>query len=231
MDLLEGFDSVGEQPKKAVVMVGRMNPPTRGHYKVIDAMKSFIRQNPKLNLDAKPIVVVIEGAKSSKNKDKNPLTAEQRIAYMQASGHANGVTFLTAPSAVDAFEEVRRAGFETAVIAAGSDRAKNYMKMLEKYFTAKDGSTIKRQVVPGLDRDMDDEQDDGPEAMDRLLDAAEEGDSIPLSLVSGTLARRAAFQDKKKAFSYIVGLDKKPRLAVQMMTAIKKSMEAGDEST
>lgn len=228
MDLLEAFDSVGEQSKKAVVMVGRMNPPTRGHYKVIDAMKAFIRENPKLNLDAKPIVVVIEGAKSSKDKTRNPLTAEQRTSYMQSSGNANGVTFLTASSAIDAFEAVRRAGFETIAIAAGSDRAKNYMTMLEKYFKAKDGSDIKRQVVPGLDRDMDEEQDDGPEAMDRLLDAAEGGDDIPLELVSGTLARRAVQQDKVNAFAHIVGLEKKPKLAKQMMQAIKKSMGSGD---
>ena len=116
-DLFEE-ETVGEQPKKAVVMVGRMNPPTAGHYKVIDLMKKFERTNKGVT----PIVVVVAGKETSKDLKKNPLSAEDRVKFMTASGKANGVKFIIAPSAFAAFEEVRKAGYEPYGIAAGSDR-------------------------------------------------------------------------------------------------------------
>ena len=130
-EILYEADTVGEQSKRAAVMVGRMNPPTRGHYKVMDAMKAFIRDKKKLNLEATPIVVIVAGEKTGADKSKNPLTADERKSFLESSGRANGVKFIVAPSAFAAFEEVRKAGFEPIAIAAGSDRAPGYLKMLD----------------------------------------------------------------------------------------------------
>jgi nicotinamide mononucleotide adenylyltransferase len=74
MDLLLET-SVPEQPQRAAVAVGRFNPPTLGHYKVIKLMKKFIVNNPNLGLDQLPIVVVIDGEETGKDLQRNPLTA------------------------------------------------------------------------------------------------------------------------------------------------------------
>ena len=218
--------TVGEQKTRAAVMVGRMNPPTAGHYKVVDAMKAFVRKNPDLRLSATPIVVVVEGEKTSQDKSQNPLTAEERIKFMSGSGRANGVVFVTAPSAFAAFEAVRQAGYEPVAIAAGSDRIGKYMKMLDKYFTAKDGAKIPHVAI-GLPRAEKTNSGDG--AMQRALDSLKGGSEIEVSEVSGSMARRAVELGYEEEFAQIVGLGGKPKLAKLMFDKVKASMEKDKE--
>ena len=217
-------ETVGQQPKRVAVAVGRLNPPTRGHYKVIDAMKAFIRANPKLNLEAMPVLVIVAGEKTSKDKSKNPLTAEERKSFIEASGKANGVKVLTSSSAFAAFEDVRKAGFEPIAVAAGSDRAAKYIELLDKYFKTDDDKPIKHYMVPGLDRDQDDEVADGPEAFDMIARMIEDGDEVDDAQISGTLARYLVKNGKEQAFAYVVGLEKKPKLAKQMFDKVKAAL-------
>lgn len=201
MDLFE--ETVGEQKTRAVVMVGRMNPPTAGHYKVIDLLKKFARENKGVV----PIVVVVAGKETSKDLAKNPLSAEDRIKFMQASGKANGVKFITSGSAFAAFEDVRKAGLEPYAIAAGSDRGAKYLEMLDKYFTAADGSKLEHVIMPGL-KDREDPDDEGTPS-EEVLELAEKGEDIPVHLISGSMARLAVKMGLKNAFSKIVGVDRK----------------------
>mgnify|MGYP000987590647 CR=1 FL=1 len=216
-------ETVGEQKKRAVVAVGRMNPPTIGHYKVIDAMKEFIRKNKDLKLDPMPIVVIVEGKETSKDRARNPLTGEERKKFMEASGRANGVKFLISGSAFAAFEDVRKAGYEPIAVAAGSDRAPKYIELLNKYFKTNDDKPIEHHVVPGLDRDMDNETDDGPAAFERICQDINDGADIPLSMVSASLTRYAAKMDDLNAFAYLTGL-KKP-LAKTMMQKVSAAQK------
>lgn len=210
-------ETVGEQSKKAIVAVGRFQPATRGHLTVIDLMKAFARKNKGVT----PIVVVVAGKETSKDKAKNPLSAEDRIKFMEASGKANGVKFITAGSAFMAFEEVRKAGYEPYAIAAGSDRGSKYLEMLDKYFTDKDGGKLKHVIMPGLEERSDPEDDGTPS--EEILKMAEDGEDIPVHLISGSMARMAVEKGMKKAFAKIVGLDQK--LADMMFAKIKKVQE------
>lgn len=219
-----------KQKKNVVVAVGRFNPPTRGHYKVIGAMKSFIRSNPKLNLEATPVVVIVAGSKSDKDKGRNPLSASDRRTFMESSGRANGVKFLTATSAFDAFVKVREAGMEPLAVAAGSDRLPGYIKMLDDYFT-EDGTSakaggkqVKHHSVEGLDRDADRDADDGESYYQKVVDMINDGDEVSDDMISGSLARFAVRNEERKAFAYIVGLDKKPKLANQMFDKIQEAL-------
>lgn len=211
---------IGEQGKRAVVTIGRFNPPTRGHYKVIDAMKRFIRENKDLNLDATSILVIVDGKETGKDKTRNPLSAEDRKRFMENSGHLSGVKVLIAGSAFAAFEEVRKAGYEPIVIAAGDDRRENYLKMLNRYFKANDGSAIKHYSVPDLSRDHDAVEEDNEDAYYMITQMIKDGEEIEDSQISGSLARYAASQGDEKAFAYVVGLNKKPVLAKKMMDKI-----------
>lgn len=218
MELFEAAETVGQQTKRAVVMVGRMNPPTAGHYTVIDKMKAFSRKNGSVT----PIVVVVAGKETSKDLAKNPLSAEDRIKFMTASGKANGVKFIEAPSAFAAFEEVRKAGYEPFAIAAGSDRAPKYLEMLDKYFTAKDGSKLEHVVVPGLE-DRADPDDDGTPS-EEVLELAEKGEDIPIHLISGSMARLAVKLGYKKAFAKVLGV--KQELADMIFKKVDAALKA-----
>ncbi len=230
MELFEGEALPGRQKKNVVVALGRFSPPTRGHYKVIDAMKAFIRDNPKLKLEAIPVVVIVAGSKSDQDKQRNPLSGDERKSFMESSGRANGVKFLVAPNAIAAFTEVRKAGYEPIAVAAGSDRQDEYRRILDEYFTEdgtpvkKGGQPIKHHLVGGLERDADKDADDGESYYQKVVDMINDGDKVDDDMISGSLARYAVRQGEKKAFAYIVGLEKKPKLADTMFTKIKGAL-------
>ena len=105
------------------MVIGRFNPPTKGHYAVINTVKKFIRENKNLGLEAGPVVVIVGGSKSDADKQRNPLSVEERELFMKASGYTNGCTFLSAKNAFEAFGLLRDKGFEPIAVAAGTDRS------------------------------------------------------------------------------------------------------------
>jgi len=216
-------DTVGQQSKRAAVIVGRFQPPTIGHYSVFDVVKKYIRDHVDLKLDLIPIVVVVEGKETSKDKKKNPLTGEERIRFMTGSGKANGVKFLKAASAFDAFEAVRKAGYEPIAIAAGSDRGTKYLEMLDKYFKTRDNKPIKHySITVGRVSEGKSKKIDKAAAMDDVLDVMDA--DIPTSMVSASLARRAVERNEFEKFKTLVGLTEKPQMARKMFDKIKAAM-------
>ena len=215
---------MSEMMKRAAVIVGRFQPPTIGHYAIVNMVKKFIRDNPDLDLDAVPILVVVEGKETSKDLKRNPLSADERIAFMKASGKADGVRFLKANSAYNAFEEVRKAGFEPIAIAAGSDRGQNYLEMLDKYFKTKNGGQIKHRLIElPRNEESTNEAIDKDAGLDDILKYTDK--DIPISMVSASLARRAVQAGEREKFTIIVGLTDKPQLANKMFDKIKAAME------
>lgn len=214
------------QNKRVAFAIGRYQPPTAGHYKVIDKMKEFIRTHPELNLEAMPVVIVVAGEKSSEDKQKNPLTAAERISFMEASGRANGVKFLTARNGSIALGVLRDNGYEPIAIGAGSDRAAGYLKMLKKSFTKPDGSEIDHVVIPGLDRAaeaVETKKIDKKLAVDSAIEKLKDS-NLSDDEISGSIARRAVELGYLEEFAKIVGLEKKPELAKLMFNKIKNSM-------
>jgi hypothetical protein len=212
--------------KKVAVVIGRFNPPTKGHYAVIDLVKKFIRENKKLGLEAAPVVVVIGGSKSDSDKKRNPLTVDERLVFMKSSGLANGVTFMSATNAFSALAQLRDQGMEPIAIAAGTDRIDDYMRILNKHFLDPNGKTIKHYKVL-LDRDsgaITDDKDAKKAAMDSALSAAKAGKDIDTDIVSGSLARRAVELGYEPEFAKIVGLEAKPALAKKMFDKIKAAI-------
>jgi hypothetical protein len=163
-------------------------------------MKKFEREHKGVV----PIVVVVAGAETSKDLSKNPLSAEDRIKFMTASGRANGVKIITAPSAMAAFEEVRKAGYEPYAIAAGSDRASKYIELLDKYFTGPNGEKLEHVVMPGLEERSDPDDEGTPS--EEILAIAEKGEDIPVHMISGSMARLAVKMGYKVAFAKILGV-------------------------
>jgi len=217
-----------EQEKRVAFMIGRCNPPTSGHYKVISKMKEYIRKHPELKLEAQPIVVIIEGVKTSKDKSKNPLTAEERIKFMQSSGKANGVKFLIAKNGFVALGAIRDNGYEPIAIGAGSDRAEGYKKLLDKNFKTEDDKSIEHIIIPGLDREETstiERKNEKQKALDNAIQKLNDEEEIADDEISGSLARHAVKLGYEEEFAKIVGLENKPKLAKLMFDKIKKAME------
>lgn len=210
---------IKEQQKRAVVIIGRFSPPTLGHYKVIDTAKIFIRRHQDLNLSS-VILVIINGEKTGEDKDKNPLSPEDRLKFIKASGRANGVILFVANSAFDAFTLVRKNGYEPIAIAAGSDRGTKYIEILNQYFTSPDGSKIKHYLVPGLEREIPPTKD--KTIMGNALASIKKGHKLDIAEVSGSLARYAVQLGYEPEFAKIVGLEDKPKLAKIMFNKIKQ---------
>lgn len=223
----EGADLAPMGKKKVAVVMGRFNPPTKGHYSVIDAVKKFIKSNAKIGLDVSPVVVVIGGSKSDLDKSKNPLTVDERILFMTSSGLANGVTFLSAKNAFEAFANIRQRGLEPVAIAAGSDRIDSYVQMLDKYFKTDDGSDIKHYGI-NLTRDEDaveTKKEEKSKALERTLAALRDKGSVSTDQISGSLARRAVELGFTEEFAKIVGLENKPVLAKKMFDKIAAAIK------
>lgn len=204
--------------RRAVVIVGRFQPPTIGHYRIINLAKKFIRENKHLELFTKPVVVIVDGKKSSLNKRENPLSVDERIYFMQHSTLANGVEFLSASSAFDAFNEARKAGFEPIVIGAGSDRVQGYLDLLDERFVDAKGKKQTHYSLHGLDSRK--ELKPNEESLSKIKDET----NPQISQVSGSLARTAAELGYFEEFVKLTGLEKNIPAAKKMFNAIKKQI-------
>lgn len=113
----------GGQNNGVALMVGRLNPPTRGHGVLISKLKETASR-----LGARPILYIVDGEKSSKDKAKNPLTADQRLVV--ARKLFPGITVDVVSSAYEALEVLDLQGLTPKAWIAGSDRASNYRKLV-----------------------------------------------------------------------------------------------------
>lgn len=109
--------------RPAVITVGRMNPPTRGHAVLVKKVIDEARR-----IGARPILFIVDGEKSGKDKSKNPLTGSQR--ELLAKKLFPGIKVDVVSSAYQVIDVLDLQGLEPAVWVAGSDRAPNYRKLL-----------------------------------------------------------------------------------------------------
>lgn len=218
--------------KRVAVVIGRFNPPTKGHYELIGKVKTFIKAHPDLQLEAAPVVVVIGDDKKEKTPEdllKNPLSVHERTLFMTSSGQANGVKFVTAKNAFDALTGLRKHDMEPIAIAAGSDRAGDYLRMLDQYFKTADDKPIKHvKIEVGRDEDATtSDKDVKAGSIDDTLAAMKDGDDPGLEAVSGSLARRAAELGYFDEFCKIVALEKNKKLAKKIYDKVRKAIATG----
>lgn len=164
MLLRELYEAEG---KTAVVTFGRMNPPTIGHAKLVDKIKSipgdhylFLsqRQNPK----------------------DNPLDFKTKSAF--ASQFFPGITVgdPEVRTPVQMLQKLEKMGYTDVVYVAGSDRVEEFDKILNTYNGTPDKSgTIpytfnSMKVINAGERDPDADGAEGMSASKMRAAAAEE---------------------------------------------------------
>ena len=115
-----------ESTKPVVMAFGRMNPPTTGHLKLIDKVKSTAEK-----LGAKHTVVVSH----SQDSKKNPLSGEQKVKHLKR--YSPGTHFETSskesPTILHAAAKLHAKGHDELHVVAGSDRVKEMHTLLHKY--------------------------------------------------------------------------------------------------
>lgn len=178
--------------KFAAVFVGRFNPPTIGHYYVLDRLKDYIVSHPELNVSPEVYVIIVDGEKTGQDKTRNPLSKEERVDLMSKSKSGQGCKFITAGTSVEGFNQVREQGYEPVLIAGGPERVSNYIHMLQDFDPSYDriAFTVKRNKI---------NPDDASSLFQHLS-------SDDVNVMSGTLARKAVMAGDKTAFSTITGL-------------------------
>jgi hypothetical protein len=139
------------------------------------------------------------------------------------------VTFRSAKNAFEAFAELRKAGLEPVAIAAGSDRASDYLRILDQYFKDAQDRPIKHFKIDlpraeGAVKDGSDKE----RQMDSVLAALKDGDGVGIEHVSGSLARRAVELGYFDEFVKIVGLEKNPAVAKSLYKKVKAAIGSAE---
>lgn len=144
--------------KKIVTAFGRMNPPTIGHQKLIDAVKNRAK---KEGADHEIRVSHSQDAK------KNPLTGDQKLHHL---GHMFPDTKFSAsskehPSFIHHLKQLHQKGYTHVTFVAGSDRVPEYEKTIKKYNGPQGEYNFKHiEVVSAGHRDPDAEGAEGMSA-------------------------------------------------------------------
>lgn len=144
--------------KHIVTAFGRMNPPTSGHQKLIDAvLNTAKKQNAPHDIRVS----------HSQDVKKNPLSQEQKLHHLRKL--FPGVNFSGSskeqPSFISHLKDLHSKGYTHVTMIAGSDRAKEYQDLVDKYNKPDGEFNFKSiKVVSAGHRDPDAEGTEGMSA-------------------------------------------------------------------
>jgi hypothetical protein len=124
MKLLELFEQAG---KTAAVAFGRMNPPTIGHQKVVDAVL-------KQKADAHFLFVSQTHKPTGKNKTRleNPLSFDIKLGFIQQAFPNIDIGDTSVGTAIGILQNLEKQGFENVVFVCGSDRVPAFTELFNK---------------------------------------------------------------------------------------------------
>ena len=157
----------------AVFTFGRLNPPTTGHGKLIDAMG----KQQSNNAGSKMHVFVSH----SQDAKKNPLDYKRKVAYIRKMfpKYAKNITTDKARNIFEVAVSLYNKGYKSIVMVVGSDRVDEFEKLLNEYNGVKSSHGYygfdNIEVVSAGERDPDAEGVEGMSAS-KMRKAAMDGD-------------------------------------------------------
>ena len=155
--------------KSVAFAFGRFNPPTIGHEKLINKVKSLPTNDYKIYLSR------------SEDPKKNPLSPRDKLSIMKKMfpSHARNIEINQTNMVLDIATMLYKKGYTDVTMVAGSDRVREFEDILKKYNGVKsrhglyDFKSI--NVVSAGERDPDAEGATGMSAS-KMRDAAAKGD-------------------------------------------------------
>src|SRR6056300_855090 len=160
--------------KSVAFTFGRFNPPTIGHEKLIDKVKSQSTNDYKIYLSR------------SQDTKKNPLSPRDKLNVMKDMfpTHAKNIELNPTNMVLDLATDLYNKGYSDVIMVVGSDRVREFEGILKKYNDVKSRhgyynfDSIK--VVSAGERDPDAEGATGMSAS-KMRAAAEKGDEKSFS--------------------------------------------------
>ena len=194
---MKTFKDLLEAPQTIVFAFGRFNPPTTGHEKLINKVKSVAGNVPYRIYPS-----------FTTNPKKDPLPHALKVAYMRKmfpKHRKNIIADKNARTAIMVAEMLYKEGFKNLVMVAGSDRVKEFSDLLNRYNDAPDKSGKQLfkfdsvQVVSAGERDPDAEGVEGMSAS-KMRAAAADGDkdSFLTGLPKGFKDGEKLYRDVRK---------------------------------
>ena len=124
MKLLELFEQSG---KTAAVAFGRMNPPTIGHQKVVNAIL-------KQKADAHFLFVSQTHKSTGKNKTRyeNPLPFDIKLGFIEQAFPNIDIGDTSVSTAIGILQNLENQGFENVIFVCGSDRVESFTELFNK---------------------------------------------------------------------------------------------------
>ena len=162
MRLLQLFES---QSRTVAFCFGRMNPPTIGHQKLVDAVL-------KQKADAHFLFVSQTQKSTGKNKIRfaNPLPFDVKLGFIQQAFPNIEIGSTTATTIIGVLQDLEKQGFENVIFVGGSDRIDAFNDLLNKQ-NGIDYQFKSINVVSSGSRDPDAEGAEGMSAS-KMRDAA-----------------------------------------------------------
>jgi len=121
---MKKFRELSEAKGVMVMAFGRMNPPTIGHAKLCDKVKSIAGSNPyRIYL-------------SQTVGPKDPLPFVKKLTYAKRSfpKHAKAIQVdKSVKTVIQAAQKVNQDGYSGLVLVAGSDRIQEFQRLLDRY--------------------------------------------------------------------------------------------------
>jgi len=216
-----------EEEKTVYFTFGRMNPPTIGHGKLLDALSKKASKNPyRVFLS------------QSTDPKKNPLSYQDKIKAVRKMfpRHARSIMLnKNVRNAMEAASVMYNEGFKNLVMVVGSDRMNEFSALLKKY-NGKEGRhgfyNFKNiNVVSAGDRDPDAEGVEGMSAS-KMRGFAQENDFTSFSqglpkTVSNADAKKM-FNDVRKGMGLKEQKEFKNHIQLETVSETREQFVSGD---
>ena len=186
-----------EAPATAVMAFGRMNPPTIGHAKLVDVVKSQ---------GGDPFIFLSQSQKPK----TDPLSFNDKLRYAKFFFPEVTIGNPEVKTIIQALQKIESLGYQQLIYVAGSDRISSFEELINKY-NGKDYNFKSIKVVSAGQRDADAEGAEGMSAS-KLKKLAAEGKLEDWTDETG-----------KKQPGFRSGVPK-PEVADEMFAAVRKGM-------
>jgi len=190
-------DLIEKQGDTAIFCIGRFNPPTTGHLKMIEAAAA-----QKSKYAGAPFYVF---PTHSQDPAKNPLPHALKVAYMKKmfKKYAKNIQVSKARNVFEMAVILHDKGHRAIVLVAGSDRVDEFDKLLNQYNGVEGRHGYygfdSIEVVSAGERDPDAEGVEGMSASKmRAAAATGDFDNFKLGLPSGFKDDKKLFRDVRK---------------------------------
>lgn len=191
-------DYITEQTKTAAFVFGRFNPPTVGHEKVFEKLKSIAGSNPYRIY-----------ASHSNDAKKNPLDFETKVKYLRKMFPRHARNIMADGDAKNVFDisvKFYDQGYNNIIMVVGSDRVTEFETLLNKYNGVKGRHGFYQfaniEIVSAGERDPDADDVAGMSAS-KLRAAAADNDFVLFSkgMPRGFKEAQQLFNDIRKGMN------------------------------